>query len=59
MKMSHLYEILKWEHTYSMVTLQACLRVCGGKQIKGEATSVLYHSLSKSQFIIFCFALNG
>jgi len=59
MKMSHLYENLKWEHTDSMVTLQACHRVCDRKQIKGEATCVLYHSLSKSQFINCCFALNG
>ena len=56
--MTHLYEILNWEHTDSMVTLHACLRVCDGKQIKREATSVLYHSLSKSQFINCCFALN-
>jgi len=31
MKMSHLYEHLKWEYTDSMVTLQACFRVCDGK----------------------------
>ena len=29
--MSHLYENLKWEHTDSMVTLQACFRVYDGK----------------------------
>jgi len=31
MKMSHLYENLKWEHTDSMVTLQAYFCVCDGK----------------------------